>query len=52
MIRLIGKLCDKSQECMMWGCKLLNGGIKSMYVNSLAFFRVQGGESEQFREVG
>ena len=30
------------------GGKLLNG-IKSMYVNSLAYVRVKGGESECFR---
>ena len=30
------------------GGKLLNG-IKSMYVNSLACFRVKGGKSECFR---
>ena len=30
------------------GCKLLNG-IKSIYVDSLAYVRVKGGESEQFK---
>ena len=33
---------------MGWGSKLL-GGIKSMYVDSLACVRVKGGEREWFR---
>ena len=51
MIGLIGKLCDKYWECMMFRGKLLSG-IKIRYVDNWTCVRVRGGESERFRIVG
>ena len=51
MMGLIGKFYGKCLRMYDVGGKLLSG-IKNVYVDSLAWVRVKGGESECFMIVG